>query len=120
MKRRAAAATRFEVAVATRAEADPIAGCLMRPGGGMDGWGWKWRSFGGKSYGQALKQGKTRASKANAKRRWAKPYTFFFFSERRGNVRGSFFLFRERKRAGFYSLFFIYIRSISHRLSRSF
>jgi hypothetical protein len=78
MKRRAAAATRFEVAVATRAEADPIAGCLMRPGGGMDGWGWKWRSFGGKSYGQALKQGKTRASKANAKRRWAKPYTFFF------------------------------------------
>jgi hypothetical protein len=40
MKRRAAAAaTRCEVAVATRAEADPIAGCLMRPGGGMEGGG---------------------------------------------------------------------------------
>ena len=27
------------MAVATQAEADPIAGCLMRPGGGMDGGG---------------------------------------------------------------------------------
>ena len=105
------AATRCAVAVATLAEADPIAGCLMRPGGGMDG-------------GDRLRLGamgnraraETRASKATQSKCQEEDFFLFFenFSvsflrdERRGSVPGYSFPFpRERKRAGFYSLFFL-------------
>jgi len=72
MRRSAVAATRCAVAVATLAEADPIAGCLMRPGGGMDG-------------GDRLRLGamgnraraETRASKATQSK--CQEEDFFFF-----------------------------------------